>query len=148
MPRTLHKPLVDVFGFVPPTMYYSLYSVEDAFRARWLPTAMPAAQALRMLADYQAFSKKLVKIHFAFIAGQNDSDEQVRKLCDAIDEHRLLCEFNLVTYNPATVAQGVESAPEVIAERLAYITSRFAGKVKAVKRVGFDVKASCGMFVE
>ena len=147
IPRTLHKPLVDVFGFVSPTMYYSLYSVESAFRERWLPTAMPTDQALRMLAEYQRFSKKIVKIHFALIAGQNDSVESVRKLCDAIDEHRLICEFNLVAYNPATAAQGVESAPEVVAERLAYIEARFAGKVKAIQRVGFDVKASCGMFV-
>ncbi len=147
MPQTLHKPLVEVFGFVSPTMYYSLYSVEDAFRARWLPTAMPAEKALAMLAEYQRFSKKLIKIHFALIEGQNDSSEQVRKLCDAIEAHGLLCEFNLVTYNPATPAQGRETAPEVRAERLAYITERFAGRVKAVQRVGYDVKASCGMFV-
>jgi adenine C2-methylase RlmN of 23S rRNA A2503 and tRNA A37 len=147
MPQTLKKPLVDVFGFVSPTMYYSMYSVEDAFRLRWLPTAMPAQKALAMLVEYQRFSKKIVKIHFALIEGQNDSAEQVRKLCDAIDEHGLLCEFNLVTYNPATPAQGRESASEVITERLAYITERFTGKVKAVKRVGYDVKASCGMFV-
>lgn len=148
MPLTLNKPLLEVFGFVSPTMYYSLYSVEDEFRRRWLPTAMPVSKALSMLANYQRFSKKIVKIHFVFIEGQNDSAEQVRKLCDALDEHKLICEFNLVTYNPATAAQGVESASEVIAERLAYIESRFAGKVKAVQRVGFDVKASCGMFVD
>jgi len=148
MPLTLHKPLVDVFGFVSPTLYYSLYSVEDAFRARWLPTAMPAQKALAMLADYQRFSKKLVKIHFAFIEGHNDSEEQVRKLCDSIEEHGLLCEFNLVAYNPATPKQERESSPEIVTERLAYIADRFAGKAKAVKRIGFDVKASCGMFVD
>lgn len=147
IPKTLHKSLVDVFGFVSPTIYYSLYSVEQAFRERWLPTAMQANEALKLLASYQRFSKKIVKIHFALIEGQNDSIESVRKLCDALDEHDLICEFNLVTYNPATAAQGRESAPEIIAERLAYIEERFAGKVKAVKRVGYDVKASCGMFV-
>jgi adenine C2-methylase RlmN of 23S rRNA A2503 and tRNA A37 len=147
MPRTLDKPLYDVFGYVSPTMYYSLYSVEDAFRSRWLPTAMSASKALDMLANYQRFSKKILKIHFAFIEGQNDSAESVRKLCDALDERGLVCEFNLVAYNPATAAQGRESAPEVVFERLAYIGERFAGKVKAVSRVGFDVKASCGMFV-
>lgn len=147
IPKTLHKSLIDVFGFVSPTIYYSLYSVEGAFRDRWLPTAKPVKEALTLLAEYQRFSKKIVKIHFAFIEGHNDSAESVRKFCDAIDEQGLLCEFNLVTYNPATSEQGRESAPEIIAERLAYIDERFAGKVKAVKRVGFDVKASCGMFV-
>jgi len=147
MPQTLRKPLVDVFGFVSPTIYYSLYSVEPAFRERWLPTAKPIEAALQELADYQRFSKKILKIHFALIEGQNDSADQVCKMCDALDERGLICEFNLVTYNPATAAQGRESAPEVIAERLAYILERFVGRVKAVKRVGFDVKASCGMFV-
>lgn len=147
IPKTLHKPLVDVFGFVSPTIYYSLYSVEQAFRERWLPTAMQVGEALQLLASYQRFSKKIVKIHFALIEGQNDSAESVRKLCDALDKHGLICEFNLVTYNPATAAQGRESTPEIIAERLAYIEERFAGKVKVVKRVGYDVKASCGMFV-
>lgn len=148
IPKTLHKSLVDVFGFVSPTIYYSLYSVEQTFRERWLPTAMQVGEALKLLASYQRFSKKIVKVHFALIEGQNDSAESVRKLCDTLDEHGLICEFNLVTYNPATAVQGVESSPEIIAERLAYIAERFAGKVKAVKRVGFDVKASCGMFVD
>lgn len=148
IPKTLHKPLVDVFGFVSPTVYYSLYSVENVFRERWLPTAKPIKEALALLAEYQRFSKKIIKIHFALIENQNDSAESVRKMCDSLDEQGLICEFNLVSYNPATAEQGRESKPEIIADRLAYIADRFSGKVKAVKRVGFDVKASCGMFVE
>lgn len=147
IPRTLSKPLPDVFGYFSPTIYYSLYSVDEAFRGRWLPTAKPVEESLRLLVDYQRFSKKIVKIHFAFINGQNDSDEQIRRMCDTIDDVGLICEFNLVRYNPATEAQGRESPPEILADRLAYITSRFKGRVKAVDRVGFDVKASCGMFV-
>lgn len=148
MPRTLSKPLHEVFGYFSPTIYYSLYSVDEAFRQRWLPTAKPVEESLRLLADYQRFAKKIIKIHFAFIDGQNDSEGQVCRMCDALDDAGLICEFNLVRYNPATPAQGRESPPEILAARLAYITSRFKGRVKAVERVGFDVKASCGMFVE
>lgn len=147
MPQTFDRPLAEVFGFVSPTIYYSMYSADEGFRAKWLPTAMPTDRALRLLADYQRHSKKIVKIHFAFIEGENDSEESVRRLCDAVDEHGLICEFNLVRYNPASEAQGRESPEAVLAERLAYIAERFAGRVKAVNRVGFDVKASCGMFV-
>ena len=146
MPKTLHKPLVDIFGYVTPTMYYSLYSVDQQFRDKWMPTAMPVGQALKMLADYQRFSKKIQKIHFSLIAGENDSFFQIQAVCDAIDDHGLVCEFNLVAYNPATPAQGVESSKDIQIERLAYIQRRFAGRVKAVTRVGLDVKASCGMF--
>lgn len=147
MPRTLHRPLAEVFGWVSPTIYYSMYSIDEEWRARWMPGAMQVGIALRMLVEYQRFSKKLVKIHFSLIRGQNDSEEQVHQLCDYLQNHGLLCEFNLVRYNPFSSEQGEESPPEIIEERVEYIRSRFAGKVVVVPRVGYDVKASCGMFV-
>ncbi len=148
MPKTLHRPLVDVFGFMSPTIYYSLYSVDAAFRRQWMPGAMDVDAALTSLAGYQRFSKKILKVHYAFIDGANDSEANVKAVCDALDDHSLVCEFNLVRYNPASPQQGRESSDDVVAERLAYIGQRFAGHVKAVKRVGLDVKASCGMFVD
>jgi len=101
-----------------------------------------------MLKDYQSFSKKIIKIHYAFISGQNDSIEEVSEVCDAIDRHKLICEFNLVRYNPASPEQGQESSEEVINRNIELIGKRFGGnKVQIIPRVGFDVKASCGMFV-
>lgn len=146
MPRTLKRSLVDIFGFMSPTIYYSLYSTDEVFWKSWMPGAMPVDDALTALAEYQHFSKKIVKIHFAFIDGVNDSADDVKKVCDALDDHGLVCEFNLVRYNPATAQQGRESSDSIRAERLAYIEERFAGRVKAVTRVGRDVGASCGMF--
>ena len=40
---------------------------------------MPADQALRMLAEYQRLAK-IVKVHFALIAGQNDSASRCQTL--------------------------------------------------------------------
>lgn len=148
MPQTLNKPLVEVFGFTSPTIYYSMYSVDEAWRAKWMPTAMPVQQALGMLSDWQRHSKKIVKLHWALIAGENDSEEQAEAVCDAVAQAGMLCEFNLVRYNPASSAQGVEADEDAISAYVTVLRERFPGTVKVVSRVGHDVKASCGMFVE
>lgn len=150
MPLTLKKSLVDVFHYINPTIYYSLYSTVPEWRKKWMPGAMDVHQALDMLAEYQDFSKKIVKIHFPFIAGENDSVEDMSAICDAIDDAGLICEFNLVRYNPASEDQGVESSDEIIERNINILKSRFNfdTKVQIIPRVGFDVKASCGMFVE
>lgn len=147
MPATLHTPLRDVFKFITPTIYYSLYSVKEDFRRKWMPGAMPVDDALSMLKAYQDFSKKIIKIHFPFIKGENDSPDDVYQVYQAIRRHKIHAEFNLVRYNPASPAQGEESAPAVLEARLAYLAAHLRGKVQAIPRVGFDVKASCGMFV-
>lgn len=146
MPVTLRKPLMEVFGYMSPTLYYSLYSVSEGFRKKWMPAAMPPDQALKMLADYQRFSRKLIKIHFPLIAGENDSEEDLHAACDALDRHGILAEYNLVRYNPATPDQGRESPADVLERRLELMGKRLGGRVKAISRVGFDVHASCGTF--
>jgi 23S rRNA (adenine2503-C2)-methyltransferase len=150
MPLSLKKSLVDVFHYVNPTIYYSIYSTDSKWRKKWMPGAMDVHIALDMLAEYQDFSKKIIKIHFPFIAGENDSVEDVSAICDAIDDAGLICEFNLVRYNPASEDQGVESSEEVIERNINILKNRFSfnTKVQIIPRVGFDVKASCGMFVE
>lgn len=150
MPVTLKTPLTDVFHYVNPTIYYSIYSMKPEWRQKWMPAAMDPNQALRMLKEYQDFSKKIVKLHYAFIANENDSVEDINNICDAVEKHNLICEFNLVRYNPASPDQGIESSDEVISRNIGIITNRFRfqTKVQMIPRVGFDVKASCGMFVE
>lgn len=149
MPLTLKKSLIDIFHYVNPTIYYSLYSTNQVWRDKWMPAALPVDEAVSRLKEYQNFSKKIVKIHYTFIAGENDSEEDVNASCDVLEKHNLICEFNLVRYNPASPSQGVESSTEVINRNLGIIQSRlgFNSKVQMIPRVGFDVKASCGMFV-
>jgi 23S rRNA (adenine2503-C2)-methyltransferase len=149
MPQTLKKSLIDVFHYVNPTIYYSMYSTNQAWRDEWMPAAMPVEEAIRRLKEYQSFSKKIIKIHHPFIAGQNDSEEEVNAVCDVLEKHNLICEFNLVRYNPASPEQGLESSEEIINRNIGIIQNRFSfnSKVQIIPRVGFDVKASCGMFV-
>lgn len=147
MPASLRKGLADIFQTVTPTIYYSLYSINDNFRRQWLPAAMPVSEALRTLLEYQKFTKKLVRIHFAFIKGQNDGEDDVREMCQVLADSELLCEFNLVRYNPFSPEQGEESDEDVVARNFEIIKSSMGGRAKIIQRVGLDVFASCGTFV-
>lgn len=150
MPRTFgDTPLIQRFGYLQPTIYWSLYSVNEAFREKWLPGAMGVTDAFYRLTEYQDHTKKLVKIHFAFIEGENDSEAEIASLCRMLETWKLHCEVNIVRYNPASPEQGRESSEAVIQARAVQLSQ--CPQVRAVKivpRVGFDVKASCGMFVQ
>jgi adenine C2-methylase RlmN of 23S rRNA A2503 and tRNA A37 len=148
MPRSLDRSLTKVFRFVQPTIYYSLYSANEDFRRHWMPNAMPLQRAIDLLLEWQLHSKKRIKIHHCFIQGQNDSEDDICRWADVLNSREMDWDFNLVRYNPYSTEQGQESSDEVIDERMQLIRSLCPGSVKIIPRVGFDVKASCGMFVE
>lgn len=148
MPVTLKKSLTDIFKIVTPTMYYSLYSVNDDFRNKWMPAAMPVGKALDLLKNYQEMTKKILKIHYCFIKNENDSTEDLLAMCHELNWRELHCEFNLVRYNPFSPAQGEESDQTIIDQNIQLLKEHFPGKVQIIPRVGYDVSASCGMFVD
>jgi 23S rRNA (adenine2503-C2)-methyltransferase len=144
MPVTLKKSLVDCFPLVTPTIYYSMYSVDPTFRRKWLPAAMNVDAALDLLYEYQYVTKKIIKLHGAFIAGENDHVDQVHDMMQAVNQRGIRAEFNIVRYNPYSASQGTESANlEGIQEVI-----RSYMPCKLITRVGSDVAASCGTFVE
>lgn len=148
-PKHLARPLEDIFDRVHPEIYYSLYSTDEAFRRRWLPKAQPVADALDQLAAWQRESYKIVKIHFAFIRGQNDSEASVHAICDALEARGLFAHINIVRYNPPTAEHGEEPSESVIERNAQLFRQRLPrARVQVVPRVGFDVNASCGMFVQ
>lgn len=148
-PRELgDRPLEDVFVTHHPDIYYSVYSVSERFRRRWLPKAQPAEVALDRLASWQRSTHKIVSIHHAYIAGENDAEGDVHAICDAIEERRLMAHVNIVRYNPHDPARhGIEPPEEVIQRNAAIYRERLPNaRVSVIARVGFDVAASCGMF--
>jgi len=147
MPKTLKKSLVDIFRVIHPTIYYSLYSCNDDFRNKWMPGAMPINDAMGLLKEYQKYSKKKIKIHHAFIKNVNDSLDDVKEMCALVKDNNLDIEFNLVRYNPASPEQGEESTDDTIQRNMNYIKNNIRGNSKIIQRVGFDVSASCGLFV-
>lgn len=146
MPVTLKQSLVDTFRFITPTIYYSLYSMDETWRKKWMPAAMPVPEALRMLKEYQDFSKKILKIHFPFIAGENDHINHVAEICNALEIAGLVWEWNIVRYNSASPEQGVETDEVQIDNLVKYLRRQGGGKVQVIPRVGLDVFASCGLF--
>ena len=148
MPREFNGNLGDVLCHPQAIPYYSLYSVNPTFRKRWLPKAMDPVEALARLAQFQRDTDRKVVLHWAFIAGQNDSFADVDATLDAVEQSGLKAKFNLVRYNPHDSRHGVEP-PEAHVQALFDRISVRLGQPgsRIVPRVGFDVKASCGMFV-
>ena len=143
MPRSIRGDLVQMFPFVTPTIYYSIYSVSEDFRRRWLPGAMEVSRALEILSDYQSHSKKIVKFHCAFIKDENDQEKDIHLMMSTIARYGIRGEFNIVRYNPFSPQQGVES------DRIDSIAGMIGQYMpcKVIPRVGLDVSASCGTFV-
>lgn len=149
LPRELgNRPLEDVFVVHHPDIHYSVYSMSDRFRRRWLPKALPAGEALDRLVSWQRSTHKLVTLHHAYIAGENDAEGDVHAICDAVEERRLLVSVNIVRYNPPDPARhGEEPAEDVVQRNAAIYRERLPfARVGVIPRVGFDVAASCGMF--
>lgn len=128
--------------------YYSLYSVNEQFRKRWLPKSLPVIEALDKLKEWQSATNKLITFHWTFIENENDSVEDIEQIIKMLEPYNFNAKFNLVRYNPYSPLQGRESEEAVI-ERNFKLLSNFFNHPdsRIVPRVGFDVKASCGMFV-
>ena len=149
-PRQLGDRLLeDVFLTRHPEVYYSIYSMSESFRRRWVPKALPAGEALDRLASWQRATYKICKIHYAFIAGENDAEADVHAVCDALEERRLMAHVNIVRYNPPDPARhGVEPPEEVVQRNARIFQARLPhARVRVIPRVGYDVAASCGMFL-
>jgi len=149
MPKVIeNKSLWEIFPFITPTIYYSIYTMNPDFRKRWMPNAMDPNLALDKLVEYQKLTGKLVRLHWAFIKGENDRDSDVSGIIDAVKSRKLRVDINLVRYNPATDNHGVESDIEVIEKHAVILRKAFPeSAIKVVARVGHDIKGSCGMFV-
>jgi adenine C2-methylase RlmN of 23S rRNA A2503 and tRNA A37 len=140
--------LSDTFAEHQPDIYYSIYSTNPDFRRRWLPRALPHTEALAALADWQHVTRKIPVLHWAFIAGENDSDADIDGITAAVTDAGLRVDVNIVRYNPYSTRQGTEPPEARIHDLAERLRRNLAGaRVQVVSRVGPDIGASCGMFV-
>jgi len=146
LPQSFTREFEEVFPIIHPEIYYSLYSLNEDFRKRWVPQAMPVIEALGKLYRWQRYSKKIIRIHHALIAGENDSDEDAKAVGHAITTCRLRADFTLVRYNPPNESSRESEWYERYAQTLKKWSPNET-RIKVLNRVGYDVKASCGMFV-
>ena len=88
------------------------------------------------------------KIHFAFIEGENDSEQDMINMAEAINKIDLKVNLNIVRYNPYSDKYGRESDESVIHRNVSILVDLLKpAQYRVVPKVGFDVQASCGMFV-
>lgn len=150
MPHTIkHLELNDILHG-KADIYYSMYSVNDNFRSKWLPNALPYEEALIKLKNYQIKSNRPITFHWTFIKGENDNKEDVIRLTNILKNFDFFGKFNLVRYNPpVNILEREEPTDEELNNLLSILKNsiRDNAKSKIVSRVGKDVYASCGMFI-
>jgi len=123
-------------------IYYSLYSLNEDFRRKWIPNA----QDPNLVKEYLLRFWPNVRFHWAYIKGENDSIEDTKKIADYINNLDISeKKISIIQYNPPYEGHSVESHLDVITRNIEILNE--VAKVKMIQRVGFDVKASCGMFV-
>ena len=143
--------LSSIFQDPRAMLYYSLYSVDPIFRKKWLPHAMLPDKALFFINVLQTTNNRDVAIHGAFIKDQNDSDINAFEMVSLLNSYRIKFKFNIVRYNPYDSRYGIEATEERINRIFEIVVGCkvFAKSPnRIVPRVGEDVKASCGMFVD
>jgi adenine C2-methylase RlmN of 23S rRNA A2503 and tRNA A37 len=140
--------LIDHFPIIYPDFYYSIYSVNQEFRKEWMRNAQPVDAALLKLYRWQEITKKIVKLHFAMISGENDSTDDITALCKTIKASGLKTDINIVRYNPHSEEYGEESSEKIFNKNLTLMEELLPcnTKVDIIPRVGYDCFASCGMF--
>lgn len=144
-PKTFgERRLSKSFGGTNPTFYYSYYSSLDSFRKEWMPNAIDYNSAFKMLSDYYIDTGVKSKIHYALIKGQNDSILNAQGLFSIIQGMTYVPDVNLIHYNP----YGDEGEESDNIELVCEFFNKNGVKARIIPRVGYDVKASCGMFVE
>lgn len=142
--------LTDVFKdpSVRPEIYYSMYSTDRDFRRRWVPKAIEPGIALTLLGRWNRSTGKVPKIHYAFIDNENDSLGDVKNCIDLIEHYNVPVNWNIVRYNPPEGHSSKEPVEGHIKYLQGYIKRRLpAARVKLIPKVGLDVQASCGTFL-
>lgn len=129
-----------------PEIYYSLYSIDPDFRKRWLPKAENPETALMLLSRYRQ-AGGTARAHGAFIHGHNDDFTDIMDVIKVLKFNGLGKKFNIVRFNSFEPERYQESDEEHLGLIKQFFESR-GFTVQMVERVGYDVAASCGMFIE
>lgn len=129
-----------------PDIYYSLYSIDEEFRRRWIPKGEQPQEALRLLAGYKNKGGTVV-FHSAFIQGHNEDINSINRMVGAIKFFGLIGRYNIVRFNSPDPTKWVEATEEELNDAKMFLESK-GFTTQIVSRVGLDVKASCGTFIE
>lgn len=125
--------------------YYSLYSLDKWFRKKWIPKATDPD----LIGEIFRGRDSGFRLHHALIEHENDSIDDMDHILAWLEEHKITCRINIVRYNPHNPSCGREPREEYIEVYKKYMEQNpHVSGVNVVSRVGFDVAASCGMFIQ
>jgi adenine C2-methylase RlmN of 23S rRNA A2503 and tRNA A37 len=158
-------------GNRPVALYYSLYSLADDYRRRWMPSAMNPFTALDWIKQWADHDRIIaaknngidvstlptLTFHWPLIKGVNDDTKTIDDIAIALRDRQFSnARFHLIAYNPPPASTTNPSLPspgtEANDEQYRYAFDTIAKcfvdptKSKRIQRIGFDVHASCGTF--
>ena len=139
--------LVRSFPVDDAVIFWSLYSLDPAFRRRWLPRAQDPGRVMEKILAWQDAGGRTV-LHWAMIEGENDGERTLDDIAAFVDASGLRARLNLVRYNshsPKTGREATGGSYQRAFETVGAVMTEPGSRI--VPRVGHDVKASCGMFV-
>lgn len=149
------KKLFDIFNQTPVNIYYSIYSINNEFKKKWIPKAMDTLLALEKLKEFQDLTGQVITFHFALINGENDDINDIQRLASTIDKFQFnRTKLNIVRFNPHPNLKYIEPNIEKINDIFNILNSVMkdntisTNKSRIVPRIGSDVYASCGMFID
>ena len=131
-------------------IYYSLYSLNPTFRKKWIPKG----SSPKLIGDWFGGSRVIddiskFRLHYALIKGENDSASDANDILNWLVKYNIQTKINIVRYNPYDPSCGSESDDKSIADYISILEAHpNVHSVQLVPRVGTDVKASCGQFIE
>jgi adenine C2-methylase RlmN of 23S rRNA A2503 and tRNA A37 len=91
-----------------------------------------------------------VTFHHALIKHENSNLTDAKEFVSVLRQHDIVgARFNLVRYNPHSSAQGEEASDKQIMNYLSVLTdSGIFSNIKTIPKVGLDIAAACGMFIQ
>jgi len=121
----------------------SLHAATDDERSALLPVnrRYPLAEVLQAVREYIQITGRRVTFEWALISGENDTDEQARRLGGLLKG--MMCHVNVIPLNPTKEYKGLPSDPERV-RRFVQVVESYGVPATVRIRRGIDINAGCG----
>lgn len=124
-------------------LFYSLHATDQDIRRSMIPNSMGIDLAFRKLDDFHKETGINVVVHYMFIHGVNDNEEQVERLISRLNQYDYM-ELRILRFNSANLLKQRESDDfNSITLRLSSEVSKFKVQYSA----GSHILSACGQFV-
>lgn len=128
---------------VHPRLAISLNASSDSTRAKLMPISVkyPISKLLQAVKFYQAKTRMRITFEYVLIKGLNDSISDAHSLTKLLKG--LMCNVNLIEYNPHPGCNLTASSPQTI-KRFEDILEKAGLETSIRFKMGRRIKAACG----